>query len=500
VKKTLVLLLLVVAFASTSIAQKPQPAPTSPVVTRKAPVVPYVTRVLPNGLEIIVYPDSGVPLVTVEMAVRTGSFTEPPELNGLSHLFEHMIFKPNLARLAMQCDAAMKQGGLNEYGQRVCSVALNLKPEIGDTSYLSRIDKIGIANNAETHEEVVNYYFTTTAEHIATSMRFLRDSIRFPNFDQDELNGELQVVLAELDRHESEPGLALEKTMMEKLFYKYPSRKQPGGTRETVSTATIEKMQLIRSRYYIPNNSALIVSGAVDPENVFKMATEMFADWKRGPDPFAQFPIVKHPPLEKSEGIIVERPVSNLFVQVGWHGPSIGEDDASTYAADVFSYIVGQPDSRFQRAMIDSKLAVAATVHYYTQRNTGPIRITLVPTPGNEKAAIKKLYEEIAQFTDPKYFTDEELENAKTLLEAEDLYRREKLSTYSQTLSFWWSSTGTEYYRGYYNNLRAVSRKDINNYITRYIQNKPHIGIALLSPEYQQTVKLTPSDLIGGAK
>lgn len=499
-KRILFVLMLASAFAGVVPAQKPQPAPTSPVATRKAPAVPYVTRVLPNGLEIIVYPDSGVPLVTVELAVRTGSFTEPPELNGLSHLFEHMIFKPNMARLVGQCEAALRQGPLNEYGQRICSGALNLKSEIGDTSYLNKIDQIGIVNNAETHEEVVNYYFTTTAEHVATSMRFIRDSVRFPSFDQEDFEGERQVVLAELDRHESEPGLALQNTMMEKLFYKYPSRKQPGGTRETVSTATIAKMQLIRSRYYIPNNSAIIVTGAVDPEAIFKLATDNFADWKRGPDPFEQFPMVKHPALEKSEGFVVERPVSNLLIQIGWHGPSIGEDNASTYAADVFSYIVGQADSRFQRAMIDSKLAVAADVHYYTQRNTGPIRITLVPTPGNEKAALKRLYDELAQFTDPKYFTDEELENAKSLLEAEDLYRREKLSSYSQVMSFWWSSTGSEYYRGYYENLRAVSRKDINNYINRYIIGKPRIGVALISPENQQQVKLTGNDLIGGAK
>ena len=38
-------------------------------------------------------------IVTVELAVRNGSFTEPPELHGLSHLYEHMFFKPNFAMM-----------------------------------------------------------------------------------------------------------------------------------------------------------------------------------------------------------------------------------------------------------------------------------------------------------------------------------------------------------------------------------------------------------------
>jgi zinc protease len=187
-----------------------------------------------------------------------------------------------------------------------------------------------------------------------------------------------------------------------------------------------------------------------------------------------------------------------VIIQIGWQGPSIGKDNAATYAADVFSYIVGQPDSKFQRAMIDSGLAVAADVHYYTQKNVGPIRITLVTSADKAKAAVKTLYSEIAQFANPAYFTDEELENAKTLLEAENLFRREKLSDFTHEVSFWWSTTGIDYYRGYHKNLRAVTRADVARYITNYIQNKPHVGMALISSEQQAVAKLTTDDLVGG--
>src|SRR5436190_7538784 len=45
---------------------------------------------LPNGLEIIVVENHGVPLVTIEADVKNGSFTQGPEYEGLSHLYEHM--------------------------------------------------------------------------------------------------------------------------------------------------------------------------------------------------------------------------------------------------------------------------------------------------------------------------------------------------------------------------------------------------------------------------
>jgi hypothetical protein len=68
-----------------------------PAKTQPGIEVPFVSKTLPNGLEVIVLPDSSIPLVTVELDVRNGSFTEPPEYHGLSHLFEHMFFKPNQA-------------------------------------------------------------------------------------------------------------------------------------------------------------------------------------------------------------------------------------------------------------------------------------------------------------------------------------------------------------------------------------------------------------------
>ena len=447
-------------------AAAPKPtAPAKPV--QQGIEVPFVNKVLPNGLEVIVLSDSSVPIVSVELAVRNGSFTEPPELNGLSHLYEHMFFKTNEAILKRE-------------------------------PYLRDIGQLGITYNGSTREEVVNYYFTTTSPYMATAVRFIKDAVRYPVFDEEELEAEKRIVIGEIDRNESNPFFYLNRTLSDKMFSKYPTRKNPLGTRETVSTATTAKMRIIQNRYYVPNNSVLVVTGDANPEEVFKVAEQYFGDWKpRAVEPFKEFPLVEHPPLTKSEGYIVEQPVQNVLVQIGWHGPSIGKDNAATYAADIFSYIITQPDSRFQRNLVDTGLVVGVDVGYYTQRNVGPIVITLVTTPDKAKAALKAVYAEIAQFDKPNYFTDAELENAKTILESRDLFDREKLSEYAHTLSFWWSSTGIEYFRGYHKALRAISRDDTTRYVKTYIQGKPHVGVALLSPETQTQAKLTPADLIG---
>ena len=452
---------------------------------------PFVNKTLSNGLEVIVLPDSSVPLVTVELATRNGSFTEPPEFNGLSHLYEHMFFKPNRAIMLYWCGVFTNIGRTDLFASRGCSQHVAYRSQIGDVSYIRTIDSMGLANNATTREEVVNYYFTTT-------IRFINDAIRYPTFDQQDLDREKKVVIGEIDRNEANPFFYLSNAITNRLFYKYPTRKKPLGTRATVNGATTARMKTIQSRYYVPNNAALIVTGDVNPDEVFKLAEKNLGSWKRrAVDPFKEFPLVEHPPLKKSSGEIVEQPIKNVLIQIGWHGPSIGKDNDATYAADVFSYIIGQPDSKFQRALVDSGLTVGADFTYYTQRNVGPITFTLVTSPEKAKQAVKVAYEQLAQFDKPGYFSDQELNNAKTLLEARDLFEREKLSSYSHTLAFWWSSTGIEYFRGYHKNLRAVSRAEINRYIRTYIKGKKHVGVALISKESQAKARLTEADLIG---
>jgi len=440
----------------------------TPSLTRAAiPAAEIPSKVLANGLEVIVLEDHSVPVVTIELAVRNGSFTEPPELNGLSHLYEHMFFKANRA-IKNQED------------------------------YLQRIGQLGIAYNGETREEVVEYYFTTTSPNVRAAMNFMRDATRYPSFDEQEFERERQVVIGEIDRNESEPVYYLNKEMNDRLFYKYTSRKQPLGNRQTVSTATTAMMKTIQGRYYVPNNSALVVTGDVQTADVYKMAQDFFGDWaKRDKDPFVEFPLVEHPPLAKSEGNVIKQPVTNVLVEIGWQGPSIGKDDAATYAADTFSFIMTQPDSRFQRNLVDTGLVNGVSIGYYTQRNVGPINVVFQTTPDKAKAALKAVYNEIAHFNDKDYYTDDQLESAKALLEADDLYSREKFDEYAKTLGFWWSSTGIDYFRGYLPNLRKTSRADISRYLTTYLQGKPHVGLALISEQAQQVAKITPEDLIG---
>ncbi len=136
-----------------------------PVSAQRAELERRIRRdTLPNGLEIIVVENHGVPLTTIEAVVRNGSFTQSPTYEGLSHLYEHMFFKAN--RSYPEPDA-----------------------------FVARASELGAVFNAQTREELVNYYLTVPSDSTEPAVALLATALRTPLFLREELDRERAVVI-----------------------------------------------------------------------------------------------------------------------------------------------------------------------------------------------------------------------------------------------------------------------------------------------------------------
>ncbi len=413
------------------------------------------THTCPNGLTVLVVENHAVPLITVEITAKNGSMTEPPEYNGLSHLYEHMFFKANAVLTSQE-------------------------------AYLQRATQLGMSWNGTTNTERVNYFFTTTSDHLKDSMVFLRDAVVSPAFDAKELERERVVVTGEIDRNEASPYYHFFHAISQRVWWKYPSRKDPLGRRATVLKATVAQMRTIQHRYYVPNNSALVVTGDVDAADIFAQADALYAGWKRAEDPFKKFPLVQHPPIKRTEVAFVEQPVQVVTGALEWHGPStVGAHVADTYAADALGTSLAEPASRFQKALVDSGACVRAGLSWYTQMNTGPITVSFNATPAKVDACITGILGELAKLKLP-YVTEAELARAAHTLEVSQVQEREKASALAHTITFWWTSAGLPYYLGYVDNLYKVTVPDTTRFVTTWITDKPYVLGVMVSPEMKQ--------------
>jgi zinc protease len=422
-------------------------------------------RTLTNGMEIVVVERHGVPLATVEINVRNGSFTQPPGSEGLAHLYEHMFFKAN-AKLP--------------------------RPD----EFIQRASELGAVFNAQTQEERVNYYMTLPRDSVRGAIELIAAALREPRFLREELERERQVVLGEYDRNESNPFFALQ-TEVGKLTYRGQwSRKNIIGERPVLQSVTPEQLREIQHKYYVPNNTVLLVSGDVVPGEVFPLAEAAFGDWKRAEDPFVRDPIPVIPPVTVDTAVIIEQSVNAVTVYLEWQGPSVRKDMAATYAADVFSDALNQPGSTLQRRLVDTGLFQSIGVNYYTLNQVGPISIVGQTTPEQLKRALAALDAEVARFAEPGYITQDQLDATKAERAVTTAFGIDRPSEFSHTLGFWWSVAGLEYYMGYVDNMATQTLADLQNYAKKYIVGKPRVAGVMIDPEARRRLALTVSDLL----
>ena len=416
---------------------------------------------LDNGLEVLTIEDNTVPLATIEITVHNGAYTEPPEFDGLSHLYEHMFFKAN-------------------------------KDIPSQEAFMARKNELGISFNGTTSGERVNYFVTLSSSKLEEGLDFMNSAIRYPLFLKEEMIKENPVVDGEFQRNESNPVFYLLQDSNHKLWGDNFSRKNVIGDHDVIMNATPEKMKIIQNKYYYPNNSIIVVAGNVKHEDVLKRVKNIYGDWKPSSfDPFEKYPIPEIKPLTKTNYFVTENEnATTPIALISLHGPDTRNDIPSTYAADVFSLIVSQKSSKLQRDLVDSGLAYQVSVSYQTNKYVGPIQIFLVPNPMKVKEAYAKLMEHINMWDSDDYFTDEQMETAKTLLAIDDAYGKEKTSQFLHTVTYWWSSASIDYYINYVDNLNKVTRKDIKNYVEKYIKGKPSVVGLLISPKMNEQMKI----------
>jgi zinc protease len=421
-------------------------------------------RVLANGLEVIVVENHGVPIATLEIDVKNGAFTQTPDYAGLAHMYEHMFFKANRTYPTPQ-------------------------------AFAERASELGAIYNGTTQEERVNYYLTLPADSLEGGLRFLAASLREPLFNEDDLAREKEVVLGEYDRAESSPFFALDQRMTALLYPGNASRKDALGSREVLRNVTPAQMRRIQQLYYVPNNTALIVTGDVEPARVFALAEAVFGDWPRGPDPFTVAPIPAIPALTGHEAAIAEVPVSVVSVLLQWQGPSASKDPDATFAADVFSDALNTPGSGFRTRLVDSGLWQDIVVNYYTLNHVGPITISGQTTPDKLRAALAALDTEIARFAESGYVTRAELENVKAQRVTSSAFGIEKASSIAHTIGFWWSVVGLDYFLRYNDAMAAQSPADLQRYVRTYIIGKPRVTGVLIAPSARAALGLTEAEL-----
>ncbi|HEX9961905.1 MAG TPA: pitrilysin family protein [Pyrinomonadaceae bacterium] len=232
------------AFCICATAQEAPPAPSAP---RPVQIPAVKEKKLPNGLTVAVVERKTVPLVTVQLLVKSGAQTEESAKAGLANMTAALLTKGTKTRTATQIAEEMEfLGGSIAAGAGWTSSAVT----IGAMS--SKID---------------------------AAMAIMADVVLNPAFKQEEIDLLKSQTLDGLTYNLKQPGFLANYVSTAYSLYEHP----PGGTPESLNGIVRNDFVEFHRNSFEPQNAILIFAGDITAVQANALARKYFGKWKNKP-------------------------------------------------------------------------------------------------------------------------------------------------------------------------------------------------------------------------
>jgi len=269
---------------------------------------------LDNGLRVFVVEDHSSPVATVQVWYRVGSRNENYGITGISHLLEHMMFRPS-------------------------------KGIKGDYSQI--IDMMGGSDNAFTSRDVTAYHAVIPSNRVEEVLAMEADRMRNLTFEGFE--EEREVVKEERRwRTENTPNGTVFEALYAISFIAHPYRHPVIGWMSDLNSITLEDVKRYYDTYYAPNNAAVIVVGDVKAEEIYKMVKKYFGKYEPRKIPEVG---TKEPEQRGIRRATVKKEGFSKILAISWHIPEGKNDDI--YALEVLSSYLNSKTSKLYKDLIE---------------------------------------------------------------------------------------------------------------------------------------------------
>jgi predicted Zn-dependent peptidase len=351
------------------------------------PTMEFRTHTLNNGLELVAEVNPQAYSASYAFLVRTGSRDETPEVSGVSHFLEHMVFKGTPRR---------------------------------STADVNReLDEISTNGNAYTSEEQTVYYATVLPEDQGRIVDLLSDMMR-PALRQEDFDTEKQVILEEIAKYDDQPPYGAHDKCMAAHFGSHPLSRIVLGTQGSVGNLSREQMLAYFQSRYSPRNIVLAAAGNVDFQRLIEQAHAHCGSWQSFDAPRSLTRAEAHQAFS-----VIHKPaaVQQYAVQIA-SAPAAEDDDR--YTARVLATILGDDKgSRLFWDLIDTGLAEYATIGTHEFQGTGIYMTYLACTPDEASANLQRIADIVAD-AETSGVTQEELDQAKNKICAQIVLSAER--------------------------------------------------------------------------
>ncbi|MBI5491322.1 MAG: insulinase family protein [Deltaproteobacteria bacterium] len=397
---------------------------------------PFKTR-LDNGLTVIIEEEHSAPVVSVQMWVRVGGADETDREAGISHVFEHMLFKGTARK------------------------------KVGEIA--SIVESVGGDINAYTSFDNTVFHLTVPSRHFSTGLDIVSDAIQNSSFEPNELKKELEVVLEEIRMNEDDPGRKLYRSLLGTAFKVHPYRRPVIGYQKTVKSFTREQIIAFFRKWYIPNNMTLVVAGDVDRAAALKEIKKEFASFEKKPDPHRKRPV--EPPQKDLRADAASMQIKEAHLGMSFHIPELKNPD--TFALDVLQVVLsgGETSRLYKKLKLEDQLVYSISAYPMSLKNPGLFFVTATLESKDIDKTVTEALHEIDRLKSegPDH---EELQKAKFNLESEFIFSRETMDGIASKIGYYETNLNDpEYEKVYIEGIRKVTPDDIKRVAAKYFSD-----------------------------
>ena len=270
---------------------------------------PMNTRIytLQNGLKVYLSVYKEQPRIQTFIAVRTGGKNDPAETTGLAHYLEHIMFKgtskfgtsnaeaeaPLLADIEQRYEEYRKLTDPEARRQayhEIDSVSQLAAQYFIPNEYDKLMAAIGAeGTNAYTSNDVTCYTEDIPSNEVENWAKIQSD--RFMNMVIRGFHTELEAVYEEYNMGLTQDSRKMFYALGAKLFPHHPYGTQTViGTQDHLKNPSITNIKKYFAKWYVPNNTAICMSGDFDPDQVIRIIDKYFGAWKARPIAYPVFP------------------------------------------------------------------------------------------------------------------------------------------------------------------------------------------------------------------
>ncbi|MEH2302653.1 MAG: pitrilysin family protein [Nostoc sp.] len=361
--------------------------------------------VLDNGLTVLTKEVHTAPVVSVQVWYKVGSRNEVKGENGISHQLEHLMFKGTT-------DRPVQFGRL--------------------------FSALGSQFNAFTSYDETAYFGTVQRDKLEALLTLEADRMENSLVGTEQLASEKRVVISELQGYENSPSYRLDRAVMRDAF---PSRAYGlpvGGTKADVQKFTVEQVRNYYQTYYSPENATLVITGDFATEPVLKVVKETYGKLpKRAKTAVAKnsAQVIASTSVAKKAPIVLKQPGSAALLQAVYPLPDIKHPDVP--AIDVMdSILTGGRSSRLYQALVESGLASSVNGGAAELIEPGWYEISATAAAGQELGKIAQVLQESLAKLQQQPVTTEELNRAKTQLQASYILGNQDITSQASQLGY----------------------------------------------------------------